>query len=100
MCRFTSTAASEQTAIEIRIGKADVHACPSSSTRLTALGNEAVQCRIANKGPTTDLISGRVRDSYFVVSMTNLPDAAASAHDPFAASVLERVAEQVAGNLY
>lgn len=99
-CRFTTTGAGEQAAIEITIGKTDVHACPSSSTRLAALGNEAVQCKIATKEQMADLITGRVRDTYFVVSIIDLPDAAARPRDPFTASALERVAEQVVGNLY
>jgi hypothetical protein len=107
MCRFTRTAGSEQQVIEINIGKVDTHACPSGGTKLTALGNEAVQCRDASAGgQPLDVIAGRVRDIYFVVSMGNLPGVAtvptgpAGSRDSYSASVLERVAEQVVGNLY
>jgi hypothetical protein len=105
-CRFTRANGIEQKVIEIVIGKADTQPCPHGSTNLTALGNEAVQCKTANQGKTVNMIAGRVRDIFFVVSITNLPDAAtvpdgpAPAHDSFNASILERVAEQVAGNLY
>lgn len=104
-CRFARTAGGEQQFIEITIGKVNSHACPPGSTKLIALGNEAVQCKVGRE-PNLDVIAGSVRDTYFVVSIGNLPDAATvptgPSHlpDPFNASTLERVAEQVVGNLY
>lgn len=106
-CRFTREFDGKVRALEITIGKEDTHVCPPDSTRLVALGNEAVQCKSTNaKGLGLDVIAGRMRDVYFAVSTSNVLDAATvpSAHeppfDPYSASVLERVTEQVVGNLF
>jgi hypothetical protein len=104
-CRFVRTTRAMSATIEILIGKVNTHTCPEASTKVPALGNEAVQCRRANDH--ADIIAGRARDAYFVVSLTNVPAAADSekapnAHpgDRFNASLVEQVAEQVVGNLY
>jgi hypothetical protein len=107
-CRFAHGIASGMQAIEIRVGKVNPHACPDGSTKLNALGNEAVQChRTAASNEVEDTIAGRVRDAYFVVTLTKVPEAAREANedlhspiDPYGASILERIAEQVAGNLF
>lgn len=92
--------------LRILVRKVDRHSCPSGSTQLKALGNEAVQCRRADQqGNPWDVIAGRVRDVFFVVTTSNVPDVLAvppaEGHraDPFGASILERIAEQVVGNL-
>ena len=91
--------------LRILVGKVDKHVCPPESTQLKALGNEAVQCRRPDaQGHPWDVIAGRMRDVFFVVT-SNIPDAAVMPKadspptDPYSASVLERVAEQVVGNL-
>jgi hypothetical protein len=106
-CRFTRQAQSALQSIEIEIGKANPHACPEGSTKIKALGNESVQCRRASShGDASYVVTGRVRDAYFVVTMTGVPDANEDpAADPrisdaYGASKIERVAEQVAGNLF
>ena len=92
--------------LRILVGKTDRHPCPPESTQIKALGNEAVQCRRADpQGHPWDVIAGRMRDVFFVVSTSNVPDAltipAANGPpvDPYSASILERAAEQVVGNL-
>lgn len=106
-CRFVRASTGEQQSLEIVVGKADTHACPQGSAKLIALGNEAVQCRSTNaQGQPLDRIAGRLRDVYFVVSIGNVSDAATIPSepkhlpDPYRASLLERLAEQVIGNLY
>jgi hypothetical protein len=91
--------------LRILVGKVDKHVCPPKSTQLKALGNEAVQCRRRDaQGHPWDVIAGRMRDVFFVVTSI-VPDAAAMPKadgpptDPYGASTLERVAEQVVGNL-
>ena len=93
--------------LRILVGKTDKHACLPKSTQLKALGNEAVQCRRADQqGHPWDVIAGRMRDVFFVVTTSNVPDALTipgtegRPADPYSASVLERIAEQVVGNLY
>ena len=91
--------------LRILVGKADKHVCPEGSFQLMALGNEAVQCRhIDEQGHPWDVITGRVRNVFFVVT-SDVPEVAAPPKrdapliDPYGASILERVAEQVVGNL-
>jgi hypothetical protein len=84
----------------------NTHACAPDSTKLVALGNEAVQCKNTHaQGQTLDVIAGHVRQLFFVVSAANIPNAAKAPSamvppDSYAASVLERIVEQVVGNLY
>jgi len=106
-CTFTRQSGSEAATLEIVIGKIDTHACPQGSPKLIALGNEATQCRSTNtQGQSLDVIAGRMRQVYFVVNLTKVPDAATSSalpegkRDPYAASLLERATEEVVGNLY
>jgi len=106
-CRFSRQRGNTAASIEILVGPADAHLCPQESTSLKALGNEAVQCRISSSpSQVSDRIAGRIRKVFFVVTMTNIPDATqpepADPHlaDAYAASAIERLAEQVVGNLY
>jgi len=93
--------------IEVLVSKTNSDPCPKSSPIVKALGNEAVQCRRTNpQNQIMNTIAGRVRDVYFVVTMINVPDATREPSpdtrpaDPYSASLLERAAEQVAGNLF
>lgn len=106
-CKFEHRSEKVTQTIEILVSKTDSHPCPTMSTSLKALGNEAVQCAHTNpNGDESDIIAGRVRDAYFVVTMTNVrgairePSGQTRPSDPFDASSLERVAEQVVGNLF
>jgi hypothetical protein len=105
LCEFASQSGRTAKMLRILVGKVDRHACPPESTQLKALGNEAVQCsRPDAQGHPWDVIAGRMRDVFFVVT-SNVSDAAATPKtdgpptDPYSASILERVAEQVVGNL-
>jgi hypothetical protein len=106
-CRFSRGSGEAAQSIDILIGKLDTHPCPPGSAKVPALGNEAVQCgRSKANGEEANTIAGRVRDAYFVVTMTNVPDATrrepadARLSGPYGASALLKVAEQVAGNLF
>jgi hypothetical protein len=106
-CKFEHHSGRVTQTIEIKVSKTDSHPCPIGSKSLKALGNEAVQCTRTNLiGDESETIAGRVRNAYFVVAVTNVPGAilgpSGQTHpsDPFGASPLERVAEQVVGNLF
>ena len=106
LCEFTSQSGEDTKMLRILVGKTDRHLCPPESTPLKALGNEAMQCRRADQqGHPWDVIAGRMRDIFFVVTTSNVPDALTTPKadgppvDPYSASILERVAEQVVGNL-
>jgi hypothetical protein len=107
MCGFSRESDGKVKVLEITIGKEDTHPCPLGSAKLSGLGNEALQCKNSKaNGLCLDVIAGRMRDVYFVVSIGNVPDAASvppateRPFDPYGASLLERVAEQVVGNIY
>jgi hypothetical protein len=107
LCEFTSQSGEGARMLRILVGKVDKHVCPPESTQLKTLGNEAVQCRRPDaQGHPWDVIAGRMRDVFFVVTTNNVPEAVATPatdgrpQDPYSASILERVAEQVVGNLY
>jgi hypothetical protein len=106
-CSFVRQSGNSVASIEILIGPTDTYPCPSDSVKVKALGNEAVECH--HGSPSTqrsDQIAGRIRKVFFVVTMINTPGAAQKeAPDPnlsdsYGASPLERLAEQVVGNLY
>lgn len=106
-CSFRLKSGETAASIEILVGPTDTHPCPQDSIALKALGNEAVQCRhIVSSAQQSDQIAGRIRKVFFVVTMTNIPDATKldpsdpKLADAYAASPLERLAEQVVGNLY
>jgi hypothetical protein len=106
LCEFASQSGDNSKMLRILVGKIDKHVCPPESMQLKALGNEAVQCRRADQqGHPWDVIAGRMRDVFFVVTTSNVPDAVATPKtdgpptDLYSASILERVAEQVVGNL-
>jgi hypothetical protein len=106
-CRFSRQIEGKTRAIEVQVSKANSRPCPEGSQKINALGNEAVQCRrVAAKSEETDIIAGRVRDVFFAVSAINMPEVARktenpqSPSDPFGGSLLEKIAEQVAGNLF
>lgn len=104
-CRFTRQTSGSTPAIDIQVSKENSHPCPGGSAKLRALGNEAVECS-SSHGEHAYTIAGRVRDAWFEVTMTGVPEAtrepAANARpaDPYGATALERIAEQVVGNLY
>lgn len=106
-CRFTRLTGDAAQAIDIRVSKVNSRPCPDGSSKLKALGNEAVECtHLPVHGVPSDTIAGRVRDAWFEVTVTGIPGAAREApsntrsSDAFGASILEQLAEQVAGNLY
>jgi hypothetical protein len=106
-CSFRLKGGDGGASIEIVVGPRDTHPCPQDSQKLNALGNEAVQCRHdSSPSQRSDQIAGRIRKLFFVVTMTNIPDATKlepsdpKLADAYAASPLERLAEQVVGNLY
>ena len=106
-CSFARQSGNTAASIEILVGPTDTHPCPQHSTKLNALGNEAVQCRIGTStSQESDRIAGRIREVFFVVTMTNILDATKPEPadpllaDAYAASAIERLAEQVVGNLY
>jgi len=75
--------------------------CPPASPKLPGIGNEAVACRLQRSpNETVDMVSSRVRTLYFTVSLKI--QGAANPGIPLnkQRDIVERAAEQVAGNLF
>ena len=65
---------------------------------LTGIGQDAVLCRVDAKGAYREIIRGRVRATYLVLTLT---DREASASDEASLRrALEQAAEEVSGNLF
>lgn len=106
-CRFMRRTSPAAPSVEVLVGPTDMHPCPQGSMKLLSLGNGAVQCRrTVSLSQPSGIIAGRIRAVYFVVTLTGIAGAMTPEPadprlaDAFAASPLERMAEQVVGNLY
>jgi hypothetical protein len=100
-CTFTLSQGAVLSTLEIVVARTPKPVCPTDSPKLTGIGNEATVCRL-NHSPTEQryAIDSRVRDFYLRTTLT-LPNAAPTSQNPSdPQQLLERVAEQVAGNLY
>ena len=102
-CRFTLKGDADAM-LDIEIGKTAAHACVESGAKLIGLGNEATLCHGKGAhGEPTKVIAGRVRDTYFIVTMSRRMApliAGMQSSSKASGSSIERVAEQVVGNLY
>jgi hypothetical protein len=96
-CRFLRP----HDSLEILVSNTALASCPTGSTALNGIGNQAARCKApGSHSGGGDMISGRVRELHFTVTRTahgqklpvKLPDAQEDA--------LEQIAEQIAGNLY
>ena len=87
--------------LKIEVSKAALPSCGADSTKLRGIGNEAMRCRLAgSSGKDAEMISSRVRDLHFTLTLAlQGKDSAASSAD-VQQDAFERIAEQVAGNLF
>ena len=95
ICTFTAP----QGTLEIAVTTTPSEpACPATSLKLPGIGNEATFCHTENR----DRITSRVRDLFFRTTLST--QTGAPQPDPKQQEAhqhqLERVAEQVAGNLF
>ena len=88
-------------ALEVTVSKTALPTCPPESSQLKGTGNQATICRIsAVHGSTGELISGRVRDQYFTVTIEFAKQKGQSQSTEMREDLTEQIAEQVAGNLF
>ncbi len=107
-CRFTRGSGMEEESIEVAISKVKPPSCPVGGAKLAGFGNEAVECESTNSSAfAVNAIAGRLRDVYFSVRITTprakspIPPANDEPGNPdIVPSILQRVTEQVVGNLY
>ena len=99
-CKFTREQGSPDT-LEIVVSKTELPGCPADSIPLRGIGNEAVRCgHPGPRGEAVQIISGRVRDQHFTVTMTTRGHEKAAKAQETQDDPIVRVAEQVAGSLF
>jgi hypothetical protein len=87
--------------LDILVSKAALPVCPSESTSLRGIGNEALTCRPhGSRGEAVEMISSRVRDFHFTVTLTTRNQKTPPKPDDPQNDAVEQIAEQIAGNLY
>jgi hypothetical protein len=99
-CAFTLQQGVTTYVLEVVVESTPRTTCPPASAKLPGIGNEAVACRLQRAlNEFVDVVSSRVRTLYFTVSLTvrgtTLPPTPLDKQR----DIVERAAEQVAGNL-
>ncbi len=98
-CAFSRQQGTSFYLLEITVANSALAACPPGSQKLSGIGNEAVECKSTrSSGETIDVVSSRVRAVYFTTGLT-VRGKNTSAVPTSKQSVVQQVAEQVAGNL-
>jgi hypothetical protein len=99
-CRFLREQRSPDS-LKILVSKNALASCPTESTKLTGIGNQAARCRVPglhSKG--VEMVSGRVRDLHFTVTLTSRGQKSPLKLPDVQQDALEQIAEQIAGNLF
>jgi hypothetical protein len=99
-CAFSLQQGAATYSLEVVVESTPRSTCPPASPKLPGIGNEALSCRLQRSpNEAAEVISSRVRTLYFTVSLTI--QGTASPLIPLATQkdIVERSAEQVAGNL-
>jgi hypothetical protein len=99
-CAFTLQQGATTYVLEVVVESTPRTTCPPTSQKLPGIGNEAVACRLQRSpNEAAEVISSRVRTLYFTVSLTTqgTPNPTLPLNKP--KDIVERAAEQVAGNL-
>jgi hypothetical protein len=75
--------------------------CPPASPKLPGIGNEALSCRLQRSpNETAEVVTSRVRTLYFTITLTTQGTANPGIPLDKQKDIVERAAEQVAGNLF
>jgi hypothetical protein len=95
-CTFTFHQGASPSSLEITVAPNRPALCPVNSKALPAIGNEALICTAGN----SDIVTARVRTLYFTIRLTigstQSPPVSAAERQ----TIVQRIAEQVAGSLY
>jgi hypothetical protein len=99
-CAFTLQQGATTYVLEVVVESTPRTTCPPASAKLPGIGNEAVACRI-QRAPNelVDVVSSRVRTLYFTVNLTIRGTTTSPTPLDKQRDIVERAAEQVAGNL-
>ncbi len=99
-CRF-SRQPEFSDSLQILVSKAALPTCPADSTNLKGIGNQAARCkRPGSHGEIVEMVSSRVRDHYFTVTLASREHKGSVKSSDPQDDELEQIAEQVAGSLY
>ena len=99
-CKFSREPGSPDF-LEIHVSKAALPTCPAGSMELKGIGNEAARCSPpGSHGHSVEMISSRVRDVNFTVTLAAHKEKSGAKSDDPQNDELEQVAEAVAGSLY
>lgn len=91
----------EPSLLKISVGTSRGDACGPASQKISGIGNEAVACHSSpSPNELIDVISSRVRATYFTVSLTLQSSDHSAKSEAREQEMLRDVAEQVAGALY
>jgi hypothetical protein len=100
-CVFSLQQGTATYSLEVVVESTPRTTCPPASPKLPGIGNEAVACRLQRSpNETVDMVSSRVRTLYFAVSLKVQGTANPLIPPNKQRDIVERAAEQIAGNLF
>jgi hypothetical protein len=100
-CVFSLQQGAATYSLEVVVESTPRTACPPASQKLLGIGNEAVACRLQRSpNDAIEIVSSRVRRLYFTVSLKIQGAANPGISHNKQRDIVERAAEQVAGNLF
>lgn len=97
-CKFRLDQNGTITSLNIEISNSRSPSCNGNTEKLTGIGNEASLCSIVQSNQQTYSVTGRVRATYFSAMLLKHDDVPHGIDDT--KQTIERIAEQVVGNLY
>jgi hypothetical protein len=99
-CAFTLQQGGATYSLEVVVESTPRSTCPPASPKLSGIGNEALSCRLQRSpNEAAEVISSRVRTLYFTVTLTIQGTASPAIPLAKQRDIVERSAEQAAGNL-
>jgi hypothetical protein len=99
-CAFSLRQGAATYSLEVIVESTPRTTCPPASPKLRGIGNEAVACRLQrSQNETAEVINSRVRTLYFTISLTIKGTASPTIPLDKQKDIVERAAEQIAGNL-
>jgi hypothetical protein len=101
-CTFSFADAVSKQTLRVVVGKAAAqNPCPSGSTPVSGVGNEAIMCTMRHGSEeVVEMIVSRVRETHFTVSISIRRKGSKNAAVGHYEDGLKMIAEQVAGNLF
>jgi hypothetical protein len=95
-CTFTLHQGGSASTLEIAVAPNRPSLCPADSRMVPAIGTDALTCTAGN----SNILTARVRTIYFTIRLTLSATQSPAISAPDRQTIVERTAEQVAGNLY